>query len=327
MLVWSLRSPVTRKFILLAASYVFYSFWDWRFAGLILFVTVVSYFVGRRVDPKSAASEHHKKWWLIGGVSATLLVLGAFKYFNFFTEEFANFASLVGLPTGQVTLNIILPVGISFYTFQAISYMVDVRRGLLGASRDFSDVAFFIAFFPQLVAGPIVRATVFLPQINRKPSWDDVPVRWCVSLFLIGFFKKACISDNISFYVDLVFADPAAFDAASMIGAVLLYGVQIYCDFSGYSDMAIASAGLLGFKFPPNFRSPYLSKNIQDFWRRWHISLSSLAQRLSLHFFRRQSKGTAPALCQSHDDNAFRWVMAWGKLQFCLLGRPAWAKP
>ena len=153
--------------------------------------------------------------------------------------------------------------------------MVDVKRGQLGASRDFSDVAFYIAFFPQLVAGPIVRATTFLPQIGAVRRWRDIPVRWCLSLFLIGFFKKAVISDNISPFVDLVFADPGTFEAASIIAAVLLYGAQIYCDFSGYSDMAIASAGLLGYKFPPNFRSPYLSSNIQDFWRRWHISLST----------------------------------------------------
>jgi D-alanyl-lipoteichoic acid acyltransferase DltB (MBOAT superfamily) len=174
-----------------------------------------------------------------------------------------------------VTLNLVLPVGISFYTFQAISYMVDVHRGVIGARRSFLDVAFYIAFFPQLVAGPIVRASDFIPQMDTARKWSDVAVRASVALFLVGFFKKACISDNIAPYVDQIFSDPSTYTAHSVIAGVLLYGIQIYCDFSGYSDMAIATAALLGYKFPANFDSPYLSANIQDFWRRWHISLSS----------------------------------------------------
>jgi alginate O-acetyltransferase complex protein AlgI len=174
-----------------------------------------------------------------------------------------------------VTLNLVLPVGISFYTFQAISYMVDTHRGDIGARRSFLDVAFYIAFFPQLVAGPIVRASEFIPQMDTARKWADVSVRACLTLFLIGFIKKACISDNIAQYVDVIFADPSSFAASQVVAGVLLYGIQIYCDFSGYSDMAIACAGLLGYKFPANFDSPYLSPDIQDFWRRWHISLSS----------------------------------------------------
>ena len=182
---------------------------------------------------------------------------------------------MAGLPGNPVTLNLVLPVGVSFYTFQAISYMVDVHRGTVSAKRSPLDVAFYIAFFPQLVAGPIVRASDFIPQMDVARRWADVNVRACLALFLIGFVKKACVSDNIAPYVDLVFANPESFTGATIVGGVLLYGVQIYCDFSGYSDMAIACAGLLGYKFPPNFDSPYLSPNIQDFWRRWHISLSS----------------------------------------------------
>lgn len=273
-LVWTLRDNLWRKRVLTFASYVFYGAWDWRFLGLILLVTIVSYFVGRAAtlpqDWKAA-----RKWSLAGGIVFVLMVLGLFKYFNFFADTFVDFAAMMGFSAGQVMLNLVLPVGISFYTFQAISYMVDTHRGVIPSRRSFLDVAFYIAFFPQLVAGPIVRASDFVPQMETARRWADVNVRAAVALFLIGFFKKACISDNIAPYVDLVFADPSAFSAQAVIAGVLLYGIQIYCDFSGYSDMAIACAALLGYKFPPNFNSPYLSANIQDFWRRWHISLSS----------------------------------------------------
>ncbi len=273
-LAWTLRSNQWRKRLLTAASYVFYGVWDWRFLGLILLITVISWLVGAAADryPPGAKA---RKWALGLGVTAALSVLGVFKYFNFFADTFVDFAGLMGVTPGHVTLNLILPVGISFYTFQAISYMVDVHRGAIGARRDFLDVAFYIAFFPQLVAGPIVRASEFIPQMDTARRWADVDVRACTALFLVGFFKKACISDNIAPYVDLIFNDPGGYTAASVVAGVLLYGTQIYCDFSGYSDMAIACAGLLGYRFMANFNSPYLSANIQDFWRRWHISLSS----------------------------------------------------
>ena len=273
-LVWTLRSNQWRKRVLTLASYVFYGAWDWRFLGLILMVTLVSYLVGQAATWLKEQTKR-RKWALGTGIVFALMVLGVFKYFNFFTDSFTDFAAMMGFNAGHVTLNLVLPVGISFYTFQAISYMVDVHRGVIGARRSFLDVAFYIAFFPQLVAGPIVRASDFIPQMDTARKWSDVTVRASVALFLVGFFKKACVSDNIAPYVDLVFADPSAYSALSVVAGVLLYGIQIYCDFSGYSDMAIATAGLLGYKFPPNFNSPYLSANIQDFWRRWHISLSS----------------------------------------------------
>ena len=273
-LAWTLRRNTSRKTVLTAASYVFYGAWDWRFLGLILFITMVSALVGARVE-KGAGTEVDRKRWLTLGIVLSLGVLGLFKYFNFFADSFADLAGLVGLPAGKVTLNLVLPVGISFYTFQAISYMVDIYRGQIAGQRRFLDTAFYIAFFPQLVAGPIVRASHFIPQMDTPRRWADVNVRAALILFLIGFVKKACISDNIAPYVDMVFAAPETFTAATQIAGVLLYGVQIYCDFSGYSDMAIALAALLGYNFPKNFDSPYLSANIQDFWRRWHISLSS----------------------------------------------------
>ena len=273
-LAWVLRSNLWRKRILTLASYVFYGAWDWRFLGLILLITVISYLVGVAAN-RYPPGDRTRKLALAVGITASLGVLGVFKYFNFFADSFVDFAGLMGFNAGSVTLNLVLPVGISFYTFQAISYMVDTHRGDIGARRSFLDVAFYIAFFPQLVAGPIVRASEFIPQMDTARKWADVSVRACLTLFLIGFIKKACISDNIAQYVDVIFADPSSFAASQVVAGVLLYGIQIYCDFSGYSDMAIACAGLLGYKFPANFDSPYLSPDIQDFWRRWHISLSS----------------------------------------------------
>ncbi|MEE9381359.1 MAG: MBOAT family O-acyltransferase, partial [Hyphomonadaceae bacterium] len=273
-LYWALRDNRHRKSLLLLASYVFYGAWDWRFLGLILFITIVSYLVGNAVR-RDGVTDRARRTWLTFGILSSLGVLFTFKYFNFFADSFADLAGVIGLPAGQVTLNLVLPVGISFYTFQAISYMVDVARGSVKADRSKLDVAFYIAFFPQLVAGPIVRAADFIPQMETARLWKDVNVRACLALFLIGFIKKACISDNIAPYVDVIFASPETFNAASIVAGVLLYATQIYCDFSGYSDMAIAIAGLLGYKFQANFDSPYFSPNIQDFWRRWHISLSS----------------------------------------------------
>ena len=273
-LYWSLRDNRHRKGLLLLASYVFYGAWDWRFLGLILFISTVSYFVGNGVT-RAGVSARARRAWLSFGVLSALGVLFTFKYFNFFTQSFASLAATLGLPAGDITLNLVLPVGISFYTFQAVSYMADVARGHVKADRSPLDVGFYIAFFPQLVAGPIVRASDFIPQMETARRWADVPVRACLTLFLIGFIKKSGISDNIAPYVDAVFADPNSFTAASVVAGTLLYGIQIYCDFSGYSDMAIAIAGLLGYRFQANFDSPYFSPNIQDFWRRWHISLSS----------------------------------------------------
>ncbi len=271
---WGLKNNLHRKIVLTGASYFFYACWDWRFLALILFITGVSYFVGSVAATKSS-DDPARKTALTIGIVASLLVLGVFKYFNFFADSFIDFAGLIGLNAGSVTLDIILPVGISFYTFQAISYMVDTHRGDIPAKRDLLDVSFYIAFFPQLVAGPIVRASQFIPQMDKKRIWSDVKVQACLTLFLVGFVKKAGVSDNIAPYVDLIFDNPEAYTASSIVSGVMLYGVQIYCDFSGYSDMAIACAGLLGYTFPANFRSPYLSPDIQQFWRRWHISLSS----------------------------------------------------
>ena len=272
---WTLKRNDLRKYFLTLVSYVFYGFWDWKFLALIWMVTGVCYLVGSKVGPEAGLPETDRKRWLTFGILFPLLVLGIFKYFNFFADSFVDIASLFGMSVNDVMLELILPVGISFYSFQAISYVLDVSRKEVKANKQLSDIAFYIAFFPQLVAGPIVRAATFIPQMEKVRRWESVNVQFCIVLFLIGFFKKACISDNVAPFVDLVFANPGDYSGPTIVGGVFLYGVQIYCDFSGYSDMAVACSGLLGYVIPPNFKAPYFAANIQDFWRRWHISLSN----------------------------------------------------
>ena len=206
---------------------------------------------------------------------ANLGTLAFFKYYNFFITSAAELLAWLGLPASPHTLNIILPVGISFYTFHSMSYTIDVYRGRMRAVSSLLDVAAFIGFFPQMVAGPIVRAKAFLPQLRSLRYFSDVDVRGALVLFLIGFIKKACVADALAPSVDRYFAAPWNFDATSAWIAVLFYLIQIYCDFSGYTDMAIASARLLGYELPVNFRFPYFSGNIAEFWQRWHISLST----------------------------------------------------
>ncbi len=272
---WSLRGERSRKLWLLACSYAFYAAWDWRFLSLIGFSTLVDYFVGLRMAALGAGAATIRRRWLWVSLASNLGLLGVFKYLGFFVDTAGPFFEWLGFSVSSSTLGIILPVGISFYTFQTLSYSIDVYRGRLEASRDLPDFALFVAFFPQLVAGPIVRASHFLPQIATARSLARVNGRALLLLFLVGFFKKACVSDNLSPIVDAYFANPSHYDVLSAWVAIVSYAVQIYCDFSGYSDMAIACAGALGYQLGQNFDAPYLSSNIQDFWRRWHISLSS----------------------------------------------------
>ncbi len=267
--VWAARSNRQRKLLLLAASYVFYAAWDWRFLSLILFSTSIDYLAGLRIH----ASDRGGKGWMWLSVGVNLGMLGVFKYFDFFLASATRLIEPLGIETG--TLQIILPVGISFFTFQTMSYTIDVYRRKLMPIRRFADFALFVSFFPQLVAGPIVRAAHFLPQLQHRPRWRDVPVRRNLKRLLGGFIKKACIADAIAIHVDDVFSEPTLYTATAIWIAVLLYAVQIYCDFSGYTDMAIACAGLLGYDLGKNFDFPYLAVNLADFWRRWHISLSS----------------------------------------------------
>ncbi|MFM7296734.1 MAG: MBOAT family O-acyltransferase, partial [Planctomycetota bacterium] len=270
---WALQGARARKLWLLAASYFFYAAWDWRFLSLIVGSTALDYLVGQKLE--ASDDERARKRWIALSVALNLGLLGVFKYANFFLDSALALARSLGFEASPHVLCIVLPVGISFYTFQTMSYSLDVYRRELRAVRDPLDFALFVTFFPQLVAGPIVRAIDFLPQLERKRLWSDVRVRACLTLFLVGYVKKACVGDNVSSLVDPYFKNPADFDALSAWSAVLFYAVQIYCDFSGYSDMAIATAGLFGYELRTNFEFPYLATSIRDFWRRWHMSLSS----------------------------------------------------
>jgi alginate O-acetyltransferase complex protein AlgI len=270
---WSLRGNAQRKFLLLVASYIFYGAWDARFTLLLGFSTLFDYLSGLAMERTD--NDRRRRLLIAFSVSVNLGLLSIFKYFNFFADSFVTLLNDAGIAANPVTVHIILPVGISFYTFQSLSYTIDIYRGHMKARRSLLDYATFVAFFPQLVAGPIVRAYDFLPQLDTKRHFSDVPVRSALILFFFGFVKKACISDNLAPYADAVFAHPEHYGGASIVAAVLLYAIQIYCDFSGYTDMAIAVAKLLGYDLTINFRQPYFARDIADFWRRWHISLSS----------------------------------------------------
>jgi alginate O-acetyltransferase complex protein AlgI len=270
---WSLRENRSRKIWLLVCSYIFYAAWNWKFVFLLMGSSALDYFVGTmlaRTDNPRA-----RRGWLMLSLGANLGTLAFFKYFNFFIASAATLLAWLGLPASLHTLNIILPVGISFYTFHSMSYTIDVYRGKMRAVSSFLDVAAFIGFFPQMVAGPIVRAATFLPQLRTLRRFSDVDVRGALVLFLTGFIKKACIADALAPIVDRYFAAPGSFTAGSAWVAITFYSIQVYCDFSGYTDMAIAAARLLGYELPVNFRFPFFAKSMSDFWHRWHISLSS----------------------------------------------------
>lgn len=269
---WLLRRYDHQKVFLLGCNAVFYGAWDYRFLFLMGGYIVVNHVIARRIYAAHDAAL--RKRWLIACVAANLSVLGFFKYFNFFVSSGASLLSWLGLRIQPTTLEIILPVGISFITFQAMSYVIDVYRREL-APASFVDFALFKSFFPQLVAGPIVRASYFLPQLQVQPRLSQVDFRRFLGLFLVGYFKKVCLADNIATVIDGVFANPAGHGTIDVTIAAIGYSVQIYCDFSGYTEMAIATAGLLGYELARNFDSPYLSPSIRDFWRRWHMSLSS----------------------------------------------------
>ncbi|MGL6226150.1 MAG: MBOAT family O-acyltransferase [Thermoguttaceae bacterium] len=268
------RFEQARTWWLIAASYYFYMCWDWRFAGLIFFTTALNYIAGHRIYASS--SNRIRQIWLWISLLGSLGTLAYFKYFNFFLDSFATLAQSLGWSLVIPHLNIILPVGISFFTFQTLSYTLDIYRRQLEPTYSFPRFVLFVAFFPQLVAGPIVRAKEFLPQLDTKPVYDDhAALRGLFQIFS-GLFKKVMIADVLAAtLVDPVFRDPNAFSGFWLLIAVYGYAMQIYCDFSAYSDIAIGSARILGFVLPINFDRPYISASITEFWRRWHISLST----------------------------------------------------
>jgi D-alanyl-lipoteichoic acid acyltransferase DltB (MBOAT superfamily) len=268
---WFLR-PHDRawKAFILVASYIFYGAWDWRFVGLLILSSLVNWAVGQRL----VADEAGRRRWLVLGVAFNLCVLGVFKYYGFFIESANEGLRALGLAGRLPFLEIILPVGISFFTFQGISYVVDLYRRHFQAVS-LSDFFVYQAFFPHLVAGPIVRAAEFVPQIPQRHRLTQGEATRAGLLIARGAFKKVVISSYLSeAIVDPVFAVPSAHSAPAILIAVYAYAVQIYADFSGYTDMAIGLALLLGFRFPQNFDRPYAATNLQDFWRRWHMTLS-----------------------------------------------------
>jgi D-alanyl-lipoteichoic acid acyltransferase DltB (MBOAT superfamily) len=258
---------------LLVASYVFYGYWDWRFCSLLAISTIVDYFVGRRLF--ATEEPRRRKRLLLVSVAVNLGILGFFKYFNFFVGSVEAVAAQFGLHVDSLHLNIILPVGISFYTFQTMSYTIDIYRRRLEPTDSFLDFALFVSFFPQLVAGPIERARNLLPQIARLTNPTRTQVSDGLVLITIGYFKKVLIGDTTGRIVVQIFGQDHLYQSPELLLALLLFSVQIYADFSGYSNIARGLAKLLGLELMVNFEQPYLAANITEFWRRWHISLSS----------------------------------------------------
>lgn len=259
--------------ICLAASYVFYGWWDWRFLALLMFDTMWDYNIGLLLA--RVRGPRARRWLIIASVSENLGLLGVFKYFDFFVDSMIHVSSLLGLGLSAPALRIILPIGISFYTFQSMSYTLDVYWKKLDTEPDFLRFAAFIALFPQLVAGPIVRAKHLLPQMRRDQPFSAANLTSGLHLMLWGYFKKVVVADSLAPLVDARFANPAAHGTLSMSIGLLFYAFQIYCDFSGYSDIAIGAGRMMGFDFGINFNTPYFSRGFREFWRRWHISLST----------------------------------------------------
>ena len=266
---------VRRDLLLLVASYIFYMMWYWQYASLILLSTVVDFFIGRAMVAPNIRPAR-KKMLLLSSLGVNLGLLAYFKYYNFFAESSKAGLAFMGIDTPDIYHGLLLPVGISFYTFQTLSYTIDLYRGNIQREKSFLKFAVFVSFFPQLVAGPIVRARDFLPQLHAKTRLSQENVQRGLWLIFLGLFKKIVIADLLAYLiVDEVFENPSSFSSLDLLISLYAYAFQIYCDFSGYTDIAIGVALLMGFQLPVNFNRPYLSQTPSEFWRRWHISLSS----------------------------------------------------
>ena len=274
-----------QNLLLLVASYVFYGWWDWRFLSLIAFSTLVDFAVGRQIakanaseisaDADDSVRSRTAKRWLGVSLVVNLGLLGYFKYANFFIENWIEAWSAVGVSMDPWSLKVILPVGISFYTFQTLSYSIDIYRRKLNPTRNLIDFAAFVSFFPQLVAGPIERASTLLPQIASRRKFDYEEGLTGMRLILWGMFKKVVVADTCAIYVNDVFANYTEYSGPTLLMGAVFFAFQIYGDFSGYSDIAIGTARLFGIRLMTNFKTPYFSRDIAEFWRRWHISLST----------------------------------------------------
>jgi len=272
-LYWSLRSRTKQNVLLVIAGYVFYGWWDWRYCLLMVAASFLDYFVGLGLN--KTENPLKRKLLLTCGLTGNLAMLGFFKYFNFFAENFQLMAAKVGWNVDPITLKVVLPVGISFYTFQTMSYSIDIYRRKMRGTTHLLEYLSYVSFFPPLVAGPIERATHLLPQFFKERIFSRAQAEDGCKQILWGLFKKMVIADNLAPMVDAAFSNPTGYNGAELALATVMFAFQIYCDFSGYSDIAIGVARLLGFELMRNFAYPYFSQSIGEFWRRWHISLSS----------------------------------------------------
>jgi alginate O-acetyltransferase complex protein AlgI len=270
---WALPWPRARVWLLVAASFYFYATWNKWLAIILCISTAIDYLLALAIERSTAIRK--RKALLCISLCANLGLLCYFKYVNFFLLSLDETLIAAGSPMWFRTMQVILPIGISFYTFEAINYMVDVYRGRIRAERNFADFLLFILFFPHLVAGPIVRARDFLPQIKRPKHFDWVRVHLGLQYFLMGLFKKLAIADRMAQFADPVFDHALDFSSSAAWIAMFAYAMQVYCDFSGYTDMAIGTAHMLGYKLAENFNMPFFAPNLSEFWNRWHISLSS----------------------------------------------------
>ena len=263
----------TQNVLLLAASYFFYACWDWRFLFLLLFSTLLDYYTGLKME--NTQNQKARKFWFWLSITANLGFLGVFKYYNFFAESFAQALSGVGFTVHPTTLAIILPVGISFYTFHGLSYVIDIYKNRISAEKNFIDYGLFVSFFPLLVAGPIERATHLLPQVKRERVFNLNNMKDGLRQILWGLFKKIVIADQCAHYANEIFNNSENLNGSSLVFGALFFTFQMYGDFSGYSDIALGTARLFGIDLLRNFAYPYFSRDIAEFYRRWHISLSS----------------------------------------------------
>jgi len=274
-LYWAIanKNLTAQNLFLVVTSYVFYAWWDWRFLGLIVFSSLVDYLIGFKLGKEE--NNLKRKILLWTSIVINLGFLGFFKYFNFFTDNFIAAFSLFGVTFNKTSLEIILPVGISFYTFQTLSYTIDVYKRKLQPTKDIISFFAFVSFFPQLVAGPIERASNLLPQFFQKRRFDYANAVDGMRQILWGLFKKIVIADNCAHYVEIIFGNSDTYSGLILVLGAIFFAFQIYGDFSGYSDIAIGLSRLLGFNLIRNFNFPYFSRDIAEFWRRWHISLST----------------------------------------------------
>lgn len=262
-----------QNILLLVSSYFFYASWDYRFLLLLISSTALDFYTGIKIY--EANDERKKKKWLLLSIVANLGILGVFKYYNFFSSSFADGLALMGMKVNFGTLEVILPVGISFYTFHGLSYVLDIYKNRIRPERNLIDYSVFVCFFPLLVAGPIERATHLLPQILKKREFNYSKTVDGLRQILWGLFKKIVIADNCAEYANTIFNNSADYSGSTLVLGAIFFSFQIYCDFSGYSDIALGTARLFGIELLRNFAFPYFSRDIAEFWRRWHISLSS----------------------------------------------------